>query len=166
MSRRTLLKLTGASAAAGMVLAACGPVPGQSTQGDGADDAPPAETSTLVFSSYTWSGYEESMNQIIELWKAANPGVEVETMYAGWDDYWTKLTTLIAAGTPPDVGIGDYGRLVTYAKSDVLYPLDEMISQRQLRSGPIDSGLCRSISLERRGFRQRQQRRTIVRPAQ
>ena len=43
MSRRTLLKLTGASAAAGMVLAACGPVPGQPAQEGGADAPPSAE---------------------------------------------------------------------------------------------------------------------------
>ena len=53
MSRRTLLKLTGAGAAAGMVLAACGPVPGQSTQEGGADAPPSAEQIELIFSSYT-----------------------------------------------------------------------------------------------------------------
>ncbi len=145
VTRRTFLKLAGAGAV-GTLLAACGPAPAteapkpaEATPVPEATKAPeptattaaaaPAEKKKLVFSSYTWSGYEASMNQVISMWLQENPGVEVETMYAGWDDYWPKLQTQVAAGEPPDLGIADYGRVVSYAKGGVLLELDDLIAR-------------------------------------
>jgi multiple sugar transport system substrate-binding protein len=108
----------------------------------------------LIFSSYTWSGYEASINQVIDKWKEKNPGVEVEGQFAA-DDYWTKLQTQMASGVTPDVGISDYGRTVSYAKTGTLLPLDDFIArdgydlkqflpaavaQYRWREGDFDSG--------------------------
>jgi multiple sugar transport system substrate-binding protein len=82
---------------------------------------------TLRFSSYTWSGYEQAMKQVLDMWKKENPGVEIQTEFVG-EDYWTKVQTQVAAGTPPDVGIADYGRTVSFAKGGVLLPLDDYIA--------------------------------------
>ncbi len=35
--------------------------------------------------------------------KSANPDITVKVDVSDWDSYWTKLNTLIAGGTPPDV---------------------------------------------------------------
>ena len=66
-------------------------------------------TRKLIFSSYSWSGYEEALNQVIDTWiqTQTDGNVEVERQYAPWDDYWGKLQTQVAAGTPPDLGIAD-----------------------------------------------------------
>jgi len=134
----------------GLLAAAC-VAPAAST-GGAASGA--AETTTLIFSSYTWSGYEASINQVIDSWKAQNPGVEVEGQFAA-DDYWTKLQTQMASGVTPDVGISDYGRTVSYAKTGTLLPLDDFIArdgfdlkqyipaavaQYRWRDGDFDSG--------------------------
>ncbi len=125
LSRRTLLKLAGGSAV-GAVLAACTSttVPGSGSSEGGA--APAGDTQTLIFSSYTWSGYEAAMKDVIATWNEGHPEVTVEGQFFP-EDYWTKLQTQVAGGTPPDVGIADYGRLLTYAKSGVLLPLDDYI---------------------------------------
>lgn len=124
LSRRRFLQLTGTSVA-GLALAACTAAPpsassGSSGSGDG-------EKTKLIFSSYTWSGYEAAMKTVIDAWNQEHPDVEVEGQYIP-EDYWTKLQTQIAGGTPPDIGISDYGRMLTYAKSGVLLPLDDYLA--------------------------------------
>lgn len=153
-SRRGFLK-TASMLAAGSLLAACAPA--QPTTGDA--EAPKTggaadEKKKIVFSSYTWSGYEAAMQSVIDEWVKANPNIEVEGQFIP-EDYWTKVQTQVASGTPPDAGIADYGRLVSYAKNGTLlsvenyiatdkYPLDKMmpgaVSQYRWADGEFDSG--------------------------
>ncbi len=150
ISRRMFLQVAGTSAV-GLLAAAC--IPATAPAGSSATSVT-AETANLVFSSYTWSGYEASMNEVIDMWKERTPGVEVEGQFVA-EDYWTKLQTQIAAGTSPDVGIADYGRTVSYAKTGTLLPLSEFIdrdgfdleqmipaavAQYRWREGDFDSG--------------------------
>ncbi|HXF62713.1 MAG TPA: sugar ABC transporter substrate-binding protein, partial [Caldilineaceae bacterium] len=66
-----------------------------------------------------------------------------------------KLQTQVAGGTPPDVGIADYGRMIVYAKDGILlnitdwierdsFPLDKMfpgaVAQYRWAEGDFDSG--------------------------
>jgi multiple sugar transport system substrate-binding protein len=125
LSRRAFLKLS-ATGAAGALLAACTAttVPGGASE---AGSAPAGDTQRLIFSSYTWSGYEAAMKSVIEAWNQEHPEIEVEGQFFP-EDYWTKLQTQVAGGTPPDLGIADYGRLLTYAKSGILLPVDDFIA--------------------------------------
>lgn len=124
-SRRRFLQWTG-TGVAGLALAACTAAPpGASTGSTGGAAA--GEKQQLVFSSYTWSGYEAAMKTVIEAWNQEHPEVEVEGQYIP-EDYWTKLQTQVAGGTPPDIGISDYGRMLTYAKSGVLLALDDYLA--------------------------------------
>ena len=134
MSRRMFIRLTGASAAAGVLLAACSSPPAAPAQESGGDGSPSTAPIELVFSSYTWSGYEAAMQTLLDEFMVENPDIKVEGQFVP-DDYWTKLQTQVAGGTPPDVGIGDYGRLVQYAKSGVLLPISDML---ELTDFPLD----------------------------
>jgi len=143
---------------AGAALAACGATPAptkapaqEATTAPEATAAPveqatPAPASgggkKLVFSSYTWSGYEDAMKQVLAMWKEKNPGVEVEGQFVG-EDYWTKVQTQIASGSPPDVGIGEWTRPTTWAKSGILLQLDEMV---QRDNYPTDKFLPATIA--------------------
>ena len=134
VTRRTFLKLAGAGAV-GTLLAACGPTTPPATEAPKAAEATattaapaPAEKKKMVFSSYTWSGYEAAMKSVIESWNKEHPEVEIEGQYIP-EDYWTKLQTQVAGGTPPDVGISDYGRMLPYAKSGILLPISEYIKR-------------------------------------
>ena len=154
ISRRVFLQLTGAGAA-GALLAACAPKapgttqPAEPTKAEGevAATPAPAETKKLVFSSYTWSGYEAAMRGVIDDFVAANPDVEVEGQFVP-DDYWTKLQTQVAGGTPPDVGISDYARVVSYAKSGVLLRITDLVAGSDF---PIDKMLPGAVAQYRWG---------------
>lgn len=91
-------------------------------------------TRKLVFSSYSWSGYESAINQVIDSWIATQTDgtVEVERQYAPWDDYWGKLQTQVAGGTPPDIGIADYSRIVSYAKNGIIRNISDLVSSSDL----------------------------------
>ncbi|MFN8494366.1 MAG: sugar ABC transporter substrate-binding protein [Caldilineaceae bacterium] len=153
LSRRTFLKMAGAGAA-GALLAACTTptAPGSAANTGGA--APAGAKQKLIFSSYTWSGYEAAMKDVIVAWNKTQPNVEVEGQFFP-EDYWTKLQTQVAGGTPPDVGIADYGRLLTYAKSGILLAIDDYlqvdkfsiekmlpaaVAQYRWQEGEFDSG--------------------------
>jgi multiple sugar transport system substrate-binding protein len=162
LSRRKFLQVASIGAATGVMLAACAPAkptevaPG-ATAPAAATAAPspaPTEKKKLVFSTYTWSGFEGAMRDILNIWAKEHPEVELEGQFVP-EDYYTKLQTQVAGGTPPDVGIADYGRLLTYAKSGILlpisnlierdnFPIDKMIpgavAQYRWREGDFDTG--------------------------
>lgn len=136
LSRRTFLKATAASAGL-VMLAACAPSTATSTPAPAAAEAAASGAKKLVFSSYTWSGYDQAINKVIDAWIATQPpgSVEVERQFADGASYWDKLQTQIAAGTPPDIGIADYGRLISYAKNGTLLDLTDLLATSDL---PMD----------------------------
>ena len=142
-SRRDFLMMAGAGTAAA-VLAACAPAAPKATEEmkeePAATDAPAAaEPAKIVFSSYTWSGYEAAMQDIIASFMDENPGIEVEGQFVP-DDYWTKVQTQIAGGTAPDVGIADYGHIVQYAKTGVLLSVSELVDSSGFPVGDMLEG--------------------------
>ena len=164
ISRRDFLK-TALTISGGTLLAACTPL-GSTPAPTSAPAAGPAATSVpataasaagkkITFSSYTWSSFEDSVNKILDNFEKLNPGVTVERQLVGGDGYYDKLNTQIASNTMPDVGIADYGRTVSFAKSDLLlditdmvassgFPLDKMVpaavSHYRWKQGDFDSG--------------------------
>jgi multiple sugar transport system substrate-binding protein len=52
-----------------------------------------------------WGDPEELKvwQQIVDDFQATNPNIKVNVDVSDWDSYWTKLKTLYAGGTPPDV---------------------------------------------------------------
>ena len=73
-----------------LVLAACGSKPA----------AGPAEITFMM-----WGAPEELTvwQAVVDDFQRANPNITVKVDVSDWDSYWTKLNTLIAGGTPPDV---------------------------------------------------------------
>jgi multiple sugar transport system substrate-binding protein len=74
-----------------MLLAGCGAKP--------ADKGPVDITFTM------WGAPEELAvwQAVVDDFHTANPNITVKVDVSDWDSYWTKLNTLIAGGTPPDV---------------------------------------------------------------
>ncbi|HWQ04068.1 MAG TPA: sugar ABC transporter substrate-binding protein [Longilinea sp.] len=66
--------------------------------------APAAQTSTEI-SFMMWGAPEELTvwQAVVDDFHKANPNITVKVDVSDWDSYWTKLNTLIAGGTPPDV---------------------------------------------------------------
>jgi multiple sugar transport system substrate-binding protein len=137
-SRRDFLKAA-TLVSAGTLLAACGPA-AQQPQGNATEkpvaNAPSQGTKKIVFSTYVWSNFEQAMTEILNGWKAATPGVDYEAQFVPQTiDYWAKVQTQVASGTPPDCGMADYGRLVSYSKNGTLLPITSYISSNDF---PID----------------------------
>jgi multiple sugar transport system substrate-binding protein len=62
-------------------------------------------------------------NQIVKDFEAANPTITVSVEVSDWDSYWTKLKTLLAAKTPPDMFAIDAPLYLDYQSKGVLLNL-------------------------------------------
>jgi multiple sugar transport system substrate-binding protein len=62
-------------------------------------------------------------NQIVADFQAANPNITVSVEVSDWDSYWTKLKTLLAAKTPPDMFAIDAPLYLDYQSKGVLLNL-------------------------------------------
>lgn len=81
---------------------------------------------------FMWWGGEtrhKATVDALELYKEAKPNVTVKTEYSGWDGYFDKLTTQLAAGTGPDVVQMSYTNVSEYVAREQLAPLDEYIEK-------------------------------------
>lgn len=65
----------------------------------------------------------------VEIYKNINPNVVVETEYSGWDGYFDKLTTQLAANTGPDVVQMSYTNVAEYVAREQLMPLDNLVEK-------------------------------------
>lgn len=89
-----------------MVLGAC-PAPTQPPEGAetaGEPAAAPAAEQTEVIWYVRSNDAEQAWEaQVIEEFEAANPNIKINLVVVPWDDFDTKMQTMIAAGTPPDI---------------------------------------------------------------
>jgi multiple sugar transport system substrate-binding protein len=66
---------------------------------------------------------------IVADFEAANPNIKVNVDVSDWDSYWTKLKTLLAANTPPDVFAMDAPLYRDYQSRGVLLNLQPYIDK-------------------------------------
>ena len=101
ISRRGFLRSVGLGVGSMVALAACQPMPAGSADGDSGAAAEPA-VEPVTITSMTWA-WGELMDELAEIFAEHNGGaINVEGQPLGWGDYWTKLNTLYASGSPPD----------------------------------------------------------------
>ena len=77
----------------------------------------------------------------LSLFAKSVPGLTVEYEYAGWNDYWTRLTTQAAAGILPDVIQQDYQYLTEWVQRGLLAPLDKLAARGILDLEDIADGV-------------------------
>lgn len=131
-------------------LAACGDSGGSSTSTSSKDDGSSASTdsgdvggdaggSGLAAGTYSFMTWEsEDMNQKIlasfDKFMADNPGVVVELTAAPLTDYGTKLKTMIASGTAPDIFMVGNDWTLQYGSTGNLYDWTELAAADNLES--------------------------------
>jgi len=78
-----------------------------------------------------WGAPEELAvwQQIVDDFQAANPNIKVNVEVSDWDSYWTKLKTLLAANTPPDVFAMDAPLYLDYQSRGVLLNIQPYIDK-------------------------------------
>lgn len=103
------------AAVVGALLAGCG-----TDQGAAAD--------SVVRLSF-WSGYAGpnavALEEIVDEFHAANPGIRVEMNFMPWDVFFKSLLPAYSSEGGPDLAAFDSTRLAQYAKKGVLAPVDD-----------------------------------------
>ena len=138
ITRRSFLKAAGTGALA-LLAAGCAPaVAPQPTAPPAATQAvataipatqAPAAKKVVTFASYSFSTFEETIKKILAKWQTKYPNVEVHTEFASWGDFWPKVQTEVAGGTPPDVSLSDGARQIEWSAGGILLPLTEYINK-------------------------------------
>lgn len=126
LSRREMLRLT-AMMAAGLGVAAC--MPAQSTQSAQGEEsaAPGAEAVNISFMG--WGGPEESQAvlDLIDTFQKENPGIKVTWLHTP-EDYMSKLTSMVAAGTPPDTLFTPQDYYKTFCKQGLMLDIQDYLN--------------------------------------
>ncbi|HWT78983.1 MAG TPA: sugar ABC transporter substrate-binding protein, partial [Candidatus Methylomirabilis sp.] len=93
--------------------------------------APAAAGSPVEISYMMWGAPEELevWKQVVTDFEAANPDIKVNVEVSDWDSYWTKLNTLMGAGTPPDVFAMDGPLYLDWQSRGVLLNLQPYIDK-------------------------------------
>lgn len=83
----------------------------------------PTDQKQVKLTLLGWGGVEEkeTMEKYLQEFYKENPNIKVEFIQPG--DYWAKLKTMIAGGTPPDVFYMGFPEFVEFQKQGVLLNL-------------------------------------------
>jgi multiple sugar transport system substrate-binding protein len=86
------------------------------------------EKTKITFWNY-WDGDNgKAMQKLVDQYNAANPNVEVDNVFIGFNDLLPKLQAAAAGGDSPDVAAGDLIWMPKLAKSGAVVALDDYIS--------------------------------------
>jgi multiple sugar transport system substrate-binding protein len=91
--------------------------------------AQPVAAQEITFMAWGDPSELDVWNQIVADFEKANPGIKVNVEVSDWDSYWTKLKTLLAAKTPPDVFAMDAPLYLDYQSRGVLQNLQPYIDK-------------------------------------
>lgn len=133
MKRKLLALLLGASMALGMTSTAFAEE--VITNEDGTVENPEAvevDENKLVLWSLFSGGDGGFMDQIIADYNAGGPTKEVQSIMLVWADYYTKLTTAVATGNGPDIGISHASRLANLINDGVVEPLNPYLEELEI----------------------------------
>lgn len=120
------------------LLAACGnsgndaansPSPGASGTAP-AGETPGQDPVTISYwHIYTDGPMKDLTDQLLDEFKTANPHITVDQLGVNFFDYWTKLSTAMAAGSGPDLALNDTSTVPSRAKTGAILSTDEFIAR-------------------------------------
>lgn len=70
--------------------------------------------------------------EVLEMYQSEAPDVAMTYEFAGWGDYWTKVTTMAAGRNLPDIMQQDYAFLTEWQSRGLLQPLDAYVDSGDL----------------------------------
>lgn len=131
--RRELLRAVGLVAlTAAMAFAVPAAVPAQDSNTEAAAALGPIE-GDIRFSWWGGQLRNDKTDRILQLFEEENPGVVVARENADWTPYWERLTIQVAGKNEPCTIQMQTRWLATYAKPEILRPLDDLVA-----SGALD----------------------------
>lgn len=87
-----------------------------------------AQTTVDYFSFTTGSAQIDALEELIDVFEAENPDIEIRYSTADFGSYFTKLQTDFAAGNAPDVFELNYENFVTFASRGTLLDLGPYVT--------------------------------------
>jgi multiple sugar transport system substrate-binding protein len=105
------------------VLAGCSD--SEKSSGDSKDE----KVTINYFAFSPGTDHEKDLQDMISAFEKQNPNVKVDYEIAAYDDYFTKLQTMIAGGKAPDVFELNYENFVSYASKGALADLSKYIKE-------------------------------------
>lgn len=126
----------GLVAAVSLLVAACSGAasPSPSTPASAAPSASPAEPpaspspEAVKLTYFTFSAAPDhlaDLDAIVQAFQAKHPNITIEVQTAAYDQYFTKLQTMVAGGTAPDTFELNYENFVTYASAGALLDITD-----------------------------------------
>lgn len=162
LSRREVLLLGGKGVLALAFLSSCGPAATEApaeapaaAEGEeaGGGETPAAEAVTLEFLAWGDPADIEAWDKLSTMYMEQNPNVEVKVTSVADPNanFYPKLQTSIAGGTPPSVSSFQGWEWQIFADSGVLAPIDEFI-ERDNFTAPYPEGISSiEVSTKRNG---------------
>jgi multiple sugar transport system substrate-binding protein len=86
--------------------------------GSAASETAAAKKVTLTY--FTFSAAPDHLKElqaIVQAFERSHPNTRIKILTASYNDYWTKLQTMVAGGRAPDIFELNYESFVTYAES-------------------------------------------------
>jgi multiple sugar transport system substrate-binding protein len=128
MSRLSLRSLLLGLLVAALLAGCTGVAPASAPSAAPAGAAAGEEPVTITYFTFSAApDHTEELDQMVAAFEAANPNVKVKVETAPFDDYFTKLQTLIAGGTAPDTFELNYENFVSYASKGVLLDMTPLV---------------------------------------
>src|SRR5262245_1314680 len=93
-----------------------------------------------------WWGSQDRHNRTlkaIELFQKKHPHIKVSYEFAGWSDYWTKMTTQAAGRNLPDVMQQDYAYIAEWSSRGLLASLDELVKNGTIDTSSVPEALLK-----------------------
>lgn len=111
-------------------------------------EAVKVDENKLVFWSLFSGGDGGFMDQIIADYNATSPTKQVQSIMLVWADYYTKLSTAVAANKGPDIGVSHQSRLAELRQNGVIVPVDDAAAAAGVNWGNFGQVLQDGVTFE------------------
>ena len=102
--------------------------------------APAASGGAAVEMRFAWWGSQDRHDRTIkaiQLFQQKHPGITFSYEFAGFQDYFTKMTTQASGGNLPDLMQQDYAFVSQWVSNNLLRPLDEDIASNAINLSTV-----------------------------
>lgn len=112
--------LAGLALATVITLSACGANSQKSDDGK----------TTITYMNYTSTpSYTKELDKMVKAFEKENSDIKIEVQSVPYDNYFTKIQTLLAGDKAPDTFELNYENFISYASKDVLLDLTDLVKK-------------------------------------